>query len=65
VGETTLTFSRDGRGFYFEGLVIRDLDVEILASIPFMETNDVAIRPAKHQVFCHMIAMLLNKTVNE
>jgi len=29
---------------------VENLDVEVLAGTPFMETNDVSIRPAKHQV---------------
>ena len=50
VGETTLTFTRDRHSFVFKGLVVRDLDEEILAGIPFMKCNDVAIRPAKNQI---------------
>jgi hypothetical protein len=30
--------------------VIENLDVDVLASTPFMETNDVAVHPAKRQV---------------
>ena len=30
--------------------MIENLDVDVLASTPFMETNDVAVRPAKRQV---------------
>ena len=50
MGETRLTFTRDGLKFHFEGLVIADLDVEVLAGIPFMESNDISIRPAKREV---------------
>ncbi|KAK3714880.1 hypothetical protein QZH41_001881 [Actinostola sp. cb2023] len=50
VGETRLLFTRDNRQFKFEGLVVENLDVDILAGTPFMETNDVAVRPAKRQV---------------
>ena len=50
VGETRLSFDRDGKEFIFEGLVIENLDVDVLAGTPFMETNDVAVRPAKRQV---------------
>ena len=46
VGETRLTFSRDSHGLHFEGLVVEDLDTEILAGIHFMERNDISIRPA-------------------
>ena len=50
VGETRTTFTRDNTDFMFEGLVVEDLDVEVLAGTPFMETNDVAVRPAKREV---------------
>ena len=50
VGETRLTFSRDQHVFHFEGLIVENLDVEVLAGTPFMERNDVAIRPAKRQI---------------
>ena len=50
VGEKRTTFTRDNTDFRFEGLVVEDLDVEVLAGTPFMETNDVAVRPAKKEV---------------
>ena len=36
--------------FMFDGLVMAALDVDILAGIPFMEINDIAIRPSKRQI---------------
>ena len=36
--------------FTFEGLVVEDLDVEVLAGAPFMEANNFAVRPAKREV---------------
>ena len=50
IGETTLTFVRDNQKLMFEGLVIKNLDVDILAGTPFMECNDIAIRPARREV---------------
>ena len=47
VGETKLYFTRDDHELYFEGLVIDNLDVDVLAGIPFMEHNDISVRPAK------------------
>lgn len=44
-GETHVTLTRDGLELSFSGLVIDDLDVDILAGVPFMEENDVAVRP--------------------
>ena len=50
VGETCITFTRDGREFEFEGLVVENLVVEILGGTPFMEKNDLFLRPARCQV---------------
>ena len=50
VGETRISFSRGDKVFNFEGLVVEDLDVDILAGTPFMESNDITVRPAKRQV---------------
>ena len=50
IGETHLVLTRDDSEFKFDGLVVESLDVDVLAGIPFMEINDIALRPAKHQV---------------
>ena len=50
VGETRISFTRDNREFKFEGLVVGNLDVDVLAGTPFMEVNDIAVRPAKREV---------------
>jgi hypothetical protein len=34
----------------FGNLVVEDLDVDMLASIPFMEINDVSVRPSKREI---------------
>ena len=47
VGEIRTSFTRDNTDFTFEGLVVEDLDVEVLGRAPFMEANDVAVWPAK------------------
>lgn len=36
--------------FSFEGLVVENLNAELLAGTLFMEANDISIHPAKHQV---------------
>ena len=51
VSETRTTFTRDNTDFTFEGLVVEDLDVEVVTGTPFMEANDVAVCPAKREVF--------------
>ena len=50
LGETHLTLSRGSHDLHLEALVVSDLDVDILAGIPFMDYNDIAVRPAKHQI---------------
>ncbi|XP_070548521.1 uncharacterized protein [Ptychodera flava] len=50
VGETRFTLTRDSISFVFEGLVVENLDVDILAGTPFMELNDISVRPAKRQI---------------
>ena len=47
IGETTVRLTRKNHTFSFCGLVVKYLDVEVLAGTPFMEVNDVTIRPAK------------------
>ena len=50
VGETCLSFTRANQEFSFEGLVVENLNVDVLAGTPFMKTNDISISPAKRQV---------------
>ena len=50
IGETKLMFVRGEKSFSFDGLIVENLDVEILAGTPFMMSNDIAVRPAKRQV---------------
>lgn len=49
-GETRLILTRDNKSFRFEGLVVENLDVDILAGMPFMEQNDVGLRPRMRQI---------------
>lgn len=50
VREARLPFIRDNWEFSFEGLVVENLDVNVLTGTPFKETNDLSVRPAKRQV---------------
>ena len=50
VGETRLQLVRRGRSVMLEALVVEDLDVDILAGTPIMTSNDIAVRPAKHEI---------------
>ena len=50
VGEVCLILSRDGCDFYFDELVVESLDVELLGGVPFMDKNDIQLRPAHNQI---------------
>ena len=46
-GETHITIERNGLTFDLHALVIKDMDVDILAGVPFQKLNDVYARPSK------------------
>ena len=50
VGEVHVTLMRGGMSFTLDALVVKELDVEILGSMPFMFINDIAVRPAKYMI---------------
>ena len=50
VGEIHLDLRRNANKLHLDALVVNDLDVDILAGTPFMVTNDISIRPSKHQI---------------
>ena len=47
VGEVHFTVNRGNRSFKFDGLVVKNLNDDILGGMPFMKENDIAVRPAK------------------
>ena len=49
-GETKLTLTRNNNSFILEALVVENIDVDVLAGVPFMSSNDVSLRPAKSQI---------------
>jgi len=49
-GETHVTLTRDNLEFSFSGLIIEDLDVDILAGVPFMEKNQVTVSPWEKKI---------------
>ena len=51
IGETRFSMSRKNLTLYFEGLVVRDLEVDVLAGIPFMEHNDIGVWPSRKQIW--------------
>ncbi|KAK3103372.1 hypothetical protein FSP39_018802 [Pinctada imbricata] len=50
IGETNTIFTHENHTLVFEGLVVENLDSDVLAGIPFMERNDISIRPSKQQI---------------
>ena len=49
-GETHIVLSRNNVALKLEALVVNDLDIDILAGILFMTTNDISLRPSKQQI---------------
>ncbi|CAB3998268.1 Retrovirus-related Pol poly from transposon opus [Paramuricea clavata] len=50
VGEVHLDLSRNVHTLHLDGLVVNNLDVNVLAGTPFIVTNDISIRPSKQQI---------------
>ena len=50
VGETDVTFYRDGRPLHMLALVVNESETEILCGMPFLTTNDIALRPARNEI---------------
>ena len=51
VGEARFSLTRNNVTLYFEGLVIRDLEVDVLGGIPFFEHNDIGMWPKRKQIW--------------
>jgi len=49
-GEVHCEVTRGATVFRIDGLVVDELDVDVLAGTSFMKTNDIATRPAKNQI---------------
>ena len=50
IGEVHCSLTRRHWTFELDALVVRKLDVDILAGNPFMVRNDIGVRPAKRQI---------------
>lgn len=50
IGETNLYIEREEHKFKFDGLVVKDLDVDVLGGMPFMKCYDIQIRPSKNLI---------------
>ena len=51
VGEVKTVFTRDDHRLPFQGLVVKDLEVDILGGTPFLRENDVYSRVAQNTVY--------------
>ena len=47
VGETHIVVNRGPWRFQLDALIVRKLDVDFLAGMPFLSENDIAVRPAR------------------
>ena len=63
VGETRLPLFCHGRPLTLEALVVEDLNVDILAGTPFMTSNDITVRPAKHKITSEPATSFLPQTL--
>ena len=50
VGEVDLLLQREDCYLRLDALVVNDLDVDVLVGMPFMERNDIGIRPSRNLV---------------
>ena len=50
VGESRFSLYRNSIELKFEGLVVRGLESEILAGIPFLRCNDISVRPSRNEI---------------
>ena len=50
IGETEVTLFRKNKPYKLSAIVCRDTDTEILAGMPFMKSNDIAIRPYSDEI---------------
>ena len=50
IGETDVVLYRKDKPFHLTALVCRNTDTDILAGMPFMKKNDVAVRPYNDEI---------------
>jgi hypothetical protein len=50
VGETDITLFRNQKPFQLSAIVCRHTDTDILAGMPFLKQNDIAIRPFSDEI---------------
>ncbi|KAH3778789.1 hypothetical protein DPMN_180260 [Dreissena polymorpha] len=50
VSEVHIHFTRGCRHLMFDALDVDKFDVDKLGGVPFMEANDISLRPSKHEI---------------
>ena len=50
LGETRIAVTRDEVEMYLDAVVVESLEVDFLAGMPFLEINDITLRPARHEI---------------
>ena len=50
IGETRMQLTHGGHLLHFAGLVVENLDVDILAGMPFIHRNNIGIFPARNEI---------------
>ena len=48
IGETDVVLSSNSHRLILEALVVNEVDVEVLAGIPFMTQNGISIHPTRN-----------------
>ena len=51
VGEVRTTFYRNDTPLYFEGLVVRNMESEVLCGMPFQIANDITVRGKRNEIW--------------
>ena len=64
VGETRSTITNGHRWFEFEGFVVENLDLDILGGTPFMDVNDIFIRPLFLVMVKHINMVLVTRNLH-
>ena len=58
LGETHVLLSRSNKHSILDALLVEDLDVDVLAGVPFLIANDISVRPTMQQITIHGFEIL-------
>ena len=62
VGRSHINITRNNIDLWLDALVVNDLEVDIVAGILFVSSNDISFRPAKHQILIGNSSIVHNDT---